>query len=126
MPAQNYSLDRLADYRTEAISEPLQVVNPTTATSTGRSALPPASSIAAWQLCRHHPERAIEPKHVEPFLRRKASLQEEIEALQRHLDTLKAKRKETPHHIAIEELPEEVAFASSAPQSKHLGSIPSR
>jgi len=62
----------------------------------------------------------IEPKHVESFLRRKASLQEEIEALQRDLDTLKAKRKETPHHIAIEELPEEVRFRQLSTQSKHL------
>ena len=62
----------------------------------------------------------IEPKHVEPFLRRKASSQEEIEALQRHLDTLKAKRKETPHHIAIEELPEEARFRQLSTQSKHL------
>jgi len=118
---QNYSLDRLADYRTEAISEPLQVVNPDyrhldgQVRSTTGKLNRRLANFAAITL-----NEPIEPKHVEPFLRRKASLQEEIEALQRHLDTLKAKRKETPHHIAIEELPEEVRFRQLSTQSKHL------
>ena len=118
---QHYSLDRLVDYRTEVISEPLQVVNPdyrhldgqvrsTTGKLTRRLA-----NFAAMTL-----EEPIEPEHVEPFMRRKAALQEEIEALQRELDTLKAKRKETPHHITIEELPEEARFRQLSTQSKHL------
>jgi len=121
MPARNYSLDRLADYRTEAISEPLQVVNPDyrhldgQVRSTTGKLNRRLANFAAITL-----NEPIEPKHVEPFLRRKASSQEEIEALQRHLDTLKAKRKETPHHIAIEELPEEVRFRQLSTQSKHL------
>lgn len=41
-------------------------------------------------------EAPIESAHVAPFLRRKAALQEDIEALQQDLDALKAKRKETP------------------------------
>jgi hypothetical protein len=49
-------------------------------------------------------EEPIEPKHVEPFLRRKAALQEEIETLQHELDALQAKRKETPHHITVDQL----------------------
>lgn len=65
-------------------------------------------------------EEPIEPQHVEPFLRRKAALQEEIEALQQELDTLKAQRKETPHHITVAELPEEARFRQLSTQSKHL------
>ena len=114
---QNYSLDRLADYRTEAISEPLQVVNPDyrhldgQVRSTTGKLNRRLANFAAITL-----NEPIEPKHVEPFLRRKASSQEEIEALQRHLDTLKAKRKETPHHIAIEELPEEALSPAQYPE----------
>ncbi|MCG6868622.1 MAG: hypothetical protein LJE91_07815, partial [Gammaproteobacteria bacterium] len=52
-------------------------------------------------------EEPIEPKHVEPFVRHKAALQEEIETLQHELETLKARRKQTPHHITVDELPEE-------------------
>lgn len=48
-------------------------------------------------------DEPIEPKHVEPLLRRKATRQEEIELLQRDLDPLKEKREETPQHIMVEE-----------------------
>ena len=65
-------------------------------------------------------EEPIEPKHVEPFVRRKGALQEEIETLQCELDTLKAKRKETPHHITLDELPEEMRFRQLSTQSKQL------
>ena len=58
--------------------------------------------------------------HVEPFVRRKAALQEEIETLQHALATLKVSRKETPHHITIDELPEEARFRQLSTQSKHL------
>ena len=63
-------------------------------------------------------DESIEPEHVEPFVRRKASRQEDIEARQRELDTLKAKRKATPHHITIEQLPEAAHFCQLSTQSK--------
>ncbi|MFZ0788484.1 MAG: putative transposase [Chromatiaceae bacterium] len=118
---EHFALDRLADYRTEAISEPLRVVNPdyrrldgqvrsTTGKLTRRLA-----RFAAMTL-----DEPIEPKHVEPFLRRKAALQEDIETLQLDLNALKEKRKETPHHITVEELPEEARFRQLSTQSKHL------
>jgi hypothetical protein len=118
---EHFGLDRLADYRTEAISDPLRVVNPdyrqldgqvrsTTGKLTRRLA-----AFAAMTL-----EEPIEPKHVEPFVRRKAALQEEIETLQHALATLKASRKETPHHITVDELPEEARFRQLSTQSKHL------
>ncbi len=65
-------------------------------------------------------DEPIEPKHVEPFLQRKAVLQEAIENLQRELEALKAKRKETPHHVSVDELPEEARFRRLSTQSKHL------
>ncbi len=118
---EHFSLDRLVDYRTEAISDPLRVVNPDyrhldgqVRSATGKLTRRLAK-FAAMTL-----QEPIEPKHVEPFVRHKAALQEEIETLQHDLDTLKAKRKETPHHIAIEELPEEARFRQLSSQSKHL------
>jgi hypothetical protein len=118
---EHYSLDRLVDYRTEAISEPLQVVNPDyrhldaqVRSVTGKLNRRLAK-FAAMTL-----EASIEPEHVEPFMRRKAALQEEIEALQRELDMLKRKRKATPHHIPFDELPEEAQFRQLSTQSKHL------
>jgi hypothetical protein len=118
---EHFGLDRLVDYRVETISDPLRVVNPdyrhldgqvrsVTGKLTRRLA-----KFAAMTL-----EEPIEPKHVEPFVRRKAALQEEIETLQHALDTLKAKRKETPHHITVDELPEEARFRQLSTQSKQL------
>lgn len=118
---EHYNLDRLADYRTEAISEPLQVVNPDyrqldgqVRSSTGKLSRRLAN-FAAMTL-----NEPIEPTHVEPFIRRKAALQEEIETLQHDLDTLRAKRKETAHHISIAELPEQARFLQLSTQSKQL------
>ena len=118
---EHFGLDRLADYRTEAISEPLRVVNPAyrhldgqVRAATGKLTRRLAH-FAAMTL-----EQPIEPQHVAPFVRRKAALQEEIEALQHELDSLKAKRKETPHHITLDELPEEARFRQLSTQSKQL------
>jgi hypothetical protein len=118
---EHFALDRLVDYRTEVISDPLRVVNPDyrhldgqVRSATGKLTRRLAK-FAALTL-----EETIEPKHVEPFVRRKAALQEEIETLQHNLDALKAKRQETPHHITVDELPEEARFRQLSTQSKQL------
>jgi len=118
---EHFALDRLVDYRTEVISEPLQVVNPDYRHLDGQ--VRSATGKLTRRLARFAAmtlDEPIEPKHVEPFLRRKAALQEQIETLQHDLDDLKAKRKETPHHITVEELPEEARFRQLATQSKQL------
>ena len=118
---EHYNLDRLADYRTEVISDPLPVLNPDyrhldgkVRSATGKLTRRLAN-FAAMTL-----DEPIEPEHVEPFLRRKAALREDIETLQHELDTLKAKRKETPHHITTDELPEEARFLQLSTHSKQL------
>ena len=45
---------------------------------------------------------------------------EEIETLQHALETLKARRKDTPQHISVDELPEEARFRQLSTHSKHL------
>jgi hypothetical protein len=117
----HYGLDRLADYRVEAISDPLQVVNPDYRRLDGQ--VRSLSGKLARRLANFGTialDESIEPEHVEPFVHRKATLHEEIEALQGELATLKAKRKETPHHIAIGELPEEARFLRLATHSKQF------
>ncbi|MCG6867868.1 MAG: hypothetical protein LJE91_03820, partial [Gammaproteobacteria bacterium] len=91
---ENFGLDRLVDYRTEAVSAAPTVVNPDyrhldgqVRSATGKLTRRLAK-FAAMTL-----EEPIEPKHVEPFVRHKAALQEEIETLQHELETLKARRK---------------------------------
>jgi hypothetical protein len=118
---QHYGLDRLVDYKTEDISDPLMVVNPSYRSLDGqvRSAngklTRRLAKFAAMTL-----NETIEPEHVEPYMRRKATLQEEIETLQGEVDTLKAKRKETPHHITIDKLPEDARFRQLSNRSRQL------
>jgi hypothetical protein len=118
---EQYSLDRLVDYRTEEISDPLQVVNPDYRHLDGqvRSVRGKLTRCLA-NFATMTLDETIEPKHVEPFVRRKAALQDEIDALQCQLDTLKAKRKETAHHIPIDELPEEARFRQLGTRSKQF------
>jgi hypothetical protein len=113
---ENFGLDRLVDYRTEVISDPLRVVNPDYRRLDGQ--VRSATGKLTRRLAKFAAMTLEEP--IEPFMRCKATLQEEIEALQRDLDTLKVKRKETPHHVTVEEFPEEARFRQLSTRSKHL------
>jgi hypothetical protein len=114
------ALDRLVEYRTEAISDPIQVVNPDDRRLDGlvRSTTGKLTRRLA-KLAAMTPQEPIEPKHVEPFMLRKAALQEEVKTLQHELDALKVS-KEIPHHIRIDELPEEARFRQLSTQSKPM------
>ena len=116
-----YGLDRLADYRTEEIPDPVKVVNPARRQLDGqiRARAGKLSRLLA-QFGGFNLEETIDPKQVEPFLARKSAVQEEIEHLQNELQTLKKQRKETPSHIAVTELSEEHRFRQLSTQSRQL------
>ncbi len=118
---QHYNLDRLVDYGTESISDPIPVVNPAYRRLDGqvRSATGRLNRLLA-QFGAINLEATIEPEQVEPFLRRKAALQEEIERLQKDIQTGKEARKATPRHIPVTELPDADRFRQLSTQSKHL------
>ena len=118
---EHYGLDRLVDYRTEVISEPLQVVNPDHRQLDGqvRSATGKLNRRLA-QFGAMTLQDPIAPKSVTAFMQRKADLQEEIEALQHEIQTLKDQRKATARHIPVDDLPEEARFRQLSTQSKQL------
>ncbi len=118
---EHYNLARLVDYRTEAISDPLQVVNPDhrRLDAQVRSCTGKLNRRLA-QFGAMNMEEEIDPKPVESFLQRKADLQEEIEHLQKEIYTLKKERKNTARHIPIDELPEQEQFQKLSTPSKHL------
>jgi uncharacterized protein YlxW (UPF0749 family) len=118
---ENFSLDRLVDYRVEAISDPVQVVNPAHRRLDGQ-----VRSLVG-KLTRRQAkfgamslEGDIEPNKVDRFERKKAALQEEVEQLQGEVDQLKAQRKQTQKHIDLSELPESERFDKLSTQSKYL------
>ena len=118
---QHYSLDRLVDYRTEVISDPLPVVNPAYRQLDGqvRSCTGKLNRRLA-QFGAMNLEEPIGPKQVAAFMQHKADMQEEIEVLQREIQTLKDQRKATARHISIDELPEQDQFLQLSTQSKQL------
>jgi hypothetical protein len=118
---QHYNLDRLAEYGTEPVPDPIQVVNPAwrkldsqirAKTETRRrqlalfGALDLQSSLAAPEVARYQ--------------QKKAQLQDEIENLNREIDELKKQRKETPHHIPVKDLPESDRFSRLLTERKHF------
>jgi hypothetical protein len=118
---QHYNLDRLVDYATEVISDPVQVVNPAYRRLDGQvhSATGKLNRLLA-QFGALNLEDPIEPEAVESFMHRKAALQEAIDQLQQDIQTGKAERKATPRHIPLTELPEPDRFRQLSTQSKHL------
>jgi hypothetical protein len=118
---EHYGLDRLADYQTKAISDPIQVVNPAYRKLDGqvRSCTGKLTRVLA-QFGALNIEQGIEPEQVEPVVRKKAALQEEIEQLQAEVKTLKDTRKATAHHIDVQDLPEEERFRQLSTHSKHF------
>ena len=118
---ENYGLDKLADYSTEPVSDTVKVVNPAHRRLDGqvRSATGKLSRLLA-QFGAMNLGDTIEPEKVEPFMQKKAALQEQIDLLRNEVQTAKAQRKETPKHVTLGELPEAERFKQLGTQSKHL------
>jgi len=118
---EHFSLDRLVDYRTEAISETIQLVNPAYRKLDGqvRSAVGKLNRLLA-QFGAMNIEAEMESASVESFVQKKATLLERIETLHTEVNKLKENRKATAHHIAVKDLSEEERFRQLSTHSKHF------
>lgn len=118
---EHYSLDRLADYSLETISEPTQVVNPAYRDLDGkvRSQVGKLGRMMA-KFGAMHFEGTLDDEKLSAFLQQKADLQEEVERQKAVVEALKKARKETLHHIDVKDLPEDQKFKQLSTQSKHL------
>jgi hypothetical protein len=118
---QHYNLDRLAEYGTEPVPDPIQAVNPAwrkldsqirTKTETRRRQL---ALFGALDL-----RSSLSEPEVTGYQHKKAQLQDEIENLNREIDQLKTQRKQTPHHIPVKDLPESDRFSRLLTERKHF------
>jgi hypothetical protein len=118
---EHYGLDKLAGYSVETIVEPTQVVNPVYRDLDGqvRSQIGKLNRTMASYGAMHF-EGTLDDEKLNPFLQKKADLQEEIEQQKTAIEALKKARKETLHHIDVNDLPEEHKFKQLSTQSKHL------
>lgn len=108
---EHFNLDRLVEYGTEAVPDTIRVVNP------GWRKLDGQIRSRRGQLQRQLVvfgelglEGELTDAGVESYQKRQGELQENIAHLRQEIDQLKEKRKQTPHHITVEELPMEDRF----------------
>ncbi len=118
---EHYGLDSLSSYSVETIDEPTQVVNPVyrDLDSKVRSQVGKLGRTMTAFGAMHF-DGTLDDEKLIPFLQKQANLQEEIEQQKTVVETLKKARKETPHHIDINELPDDQKFKQLSTQNKHL------
>ncbi|VAW87180.1 hypothetical protein MNBD_GAMMA16-1411 [hydrothermal vent metagenome] len=115
---EHFGLDRLIDYQTETITDPIQVVNPQHRDIDGQV------RSAVGKLTRPHAQfgamnlESIEDQKTKRFIKKKAALLEDIEALQKNVDELKQQRKEVSKHVDFSALPKDEQFSKLSTQSK--------
>jgi hypothetical protein len=62
----------------------------------------------------------ISESEVTRYELRQGQQRDQVEQLQRELDELKRRRKTTPHHIPVKDLPEKDRFTRLLPERKHF------
>ncbi len=118
---EHYGLDRLAEYGTELIPDAIQVVNPAWRKLDSQI----RSKTGQWhRLAARFGALALSEDPTESelhgFQRRKQELREAIQALDLDIAACKQRRKETPHRMAVNSLPEEDRFTRLRTERKHF------
>ena len=117
---QHYGLDRLAEYGTEPVPAPIQTVNPVwrrldaQIRTLGEKRRRQLALFGALGLS------GLAEKEVNGYQQEKGQLQEDIEETDRQIQQLKVQRKQTPHHIAVKDLPESDRFSRLLTERKHF------
>jgi predicted nucleic acid-binding Zn-ribbon protein len=118
---EHYGLDHLIEYGTEPVPDAMSEVNPQwrKLDSQIRSKTGQRHRLTAQFGALALSEDPTESE-LQRFQQRKGHLQEEIQVLDREIDTLKPQRKNTPHHIPVNSLPEEERFTRLRTERKHF------
>jgi len=118
---QHFGLDRLIEYGTAPVPETVSVVNP------AWRELDAAIRSDAAQLQRCSAQFGslslagpLAPAQVARYETAQATLQEKIENLKQKLEEQKAKRKLTPRHVLVKDLPEGARFERLRPERKQF------
>jgi len=108
---EHFNLDRLIEYGTEAVPDTIRVVNPDWRKLDGQ--IRTKSGQLQRQLAVFGElslEGELTEAGVNSYQKRQGELEENIAHLRREIDQVKEKRKQTPHHITVGELPKEDRF----------------
>ena len=118
---EHFGLESLVTYQLEPVSETTRVVNPVART------LGCQIKSHAAQLSRRRAEYGagelagpLEVGRAEEYQSRQTKLRQTIESLEKEVAALKQKRKETPSHLTLGELPPAERFQQFSRARKHL------
>ena len=117
---QHYSLDRLAEYGTEPVPDPIQAVNPAHRQLDSQIRAQAEKRRRLLALFGALELSGLEETEVSQYQQKKAPLQEELENLSRDIEKLKQERKKTPRHIPVKDLPESDRFSRLLTERKHF------
>ena len=118
---EHFGLDRLVEYGTETIPDTISVVNPEwrKRDSEIRSKNDRCHRLRAQFGALVLSEQPNEAE-LDGYQQQKGQLQEQIQHLELEIDKLKQERKQTPHHIPIQSLPEKDRFTRLRTERKHF------
>lgn len=117
---QHYSLDRLVEYGTEPVPDPVTVVNPAWRKLDSQIRAQGGKRRRQLALFGALDLSALAEPEVALYQQKKAPLQEQIEELDHEIQELQARRKQTPHHIPVKDLPESDRFSRLLTERKHF------
>jgi hypothetical protein len=118
---EHYSIDRLAEYGTEAIPDTTRVVNP--AWRQLDSQVRRQNGLLSRELAQFAQiqlPQALEPREVQAYELKKGQLQQAMEARRQQIEQLKTQRQAHPKHIEIKDLPPQDRFRQLRSEKKHF------
>lgn len=117
---EHFNLDRLVEYGTESVPATTRLVNPAWRELDGQVRNRNGKLQRQMALFGSLSLETLEKSEVETWQKKKGDLQENIFCLQQELEKLKKERKETVHHITMDQLPEKDRFTRLATEKKHF------
>lgn len=117
---EHFNLDRLVEYGTEPIPATTRLVNPAWRELDGKVRNRNGKLQREMAFFGELSLNTLEKTEVETYQKKKGEMQENISCLQQELEKLKKERKETAHHITVDQLPEKDRFTRLATEKKHF------
>jgi uncharacterized protein YoxC len=118
---EHYNIDRLVEYGVQPLPDTIQVVNPAWRELDGQVRKQAAllTREAAQFGGLSLPVQAT-ARQTEELVAQKAQLLQSVQIRQKELEELKTKRRQTPKHVTLKELPESQRFDQLRTDKKHL------
>jgi len=118
---EHYGIDRLIQHGVENMDETVRLINPAyrqldSRLRSSRSTLARKTRAYGELILKEE----IDEQTVARYAEKKSVLREEIEALTKDMDVLKAKRKQTAKHVTYADLPEDEQFKKLKSRGKHF------